>query len=199
MGQIKPKTIAKLMDVANRFADGEDAYHNKRMRSPEDDRGNKYSNQRRRSRNYDKYSSHSQVVAGYKENIGYRRNTGYHNNNRENSNINRQFQPRGSREYNQSQDGMLNGPCHMHYEYIDGKRVSQHAMKDCRTFLKLQEAVGHKQAEARRQGYDENASNVPPANQQATNGGAQGHNQSNQGNQNDGGYIPSKGYITAMI
>jgi hypothetical protein len=62
----------------------------------------------------------------------------------------------------------------MHYEYIDGKRVSRHAMKDCRTFLKLQEVVGHKQAEARRQGYDGNASNVPLANQQATNGATQG-------------------------
>jgi hypothetical protein len=28
MGRIKPKTVAELMDVANRFADGEDAYHN---------------------------------------------------------------------------------------------------------------------------------------------------------------------------
>jgi hypothetical protein len=30
---------------------------------------------------------------------------------------------------------MLNGPCHMHYAYFDGKRVSRHAMKDCRTSL----------------------------------------------------------------
>jgi hypothetical protein len=33
----------------------------------------------------------------------------------------------------------------MHYTYIDGKRVSNHAMKDYRTFIKLQEAVGSKQ------------------------------------------------------
>jgi hypothetical protein len=43
-------------------------------------------------------------------------------------------------EYKQSLDDMLNGPCHMHYTYVDGKRVSRHAMKDCRTFIKLQEA-----------------------------------------------------------
>jgi hypothetical protein len=49
MGRIKPKTVAELMEVANRFADGEDAYHNKRTRSPEDDRLNRYNNQRRRS------------------------------------------------------------------------------------------------------------------------------------------------------
>jgi hypothetical protein len=30
MGRIKPKTISELMDIANKFADGEDAYHNKR-------------------------------------------------------------------------------------------------------------------------------------------------------------------------
>jgi hypothetical protein len=27
MGRIKPKTVAKLMDIANRFADGEAACH----------------------------------------------------------------------------------------------------------------------------------------------------------------------------
>jgi hypothetical protein len=133
MGWIKPKTVTKLMYIANRFADGEDVCHNKRTRSPEDDRGNKYSNQRQRSHNYDNYDSHSQVATIYKESNYQgddRRNTGYHNNSREDSSSNRQFQPRESREYNQSPDDMLNGPCHMHYEYIDGKRVSRHAMKD---------------------------------------------------------------------
>jgi hypothetical protein len=68
MGRIKPKTVSDLMDIANRFADGEDACNNKRTRSPEDDRGNRYGGQRRRSRNYDNYGSHSQVAAGYKDN-----------------------------------------------------------------------------------------------------------------------------------
>jgi hypothetical protein len=87
----------------------------------------------------------------------------------------------------------------MHYAYVDGKRVSRHTVKDCRTFLKLQEAVGHKRAEARRQGYDGNTSSAPQANQQVANEAAQGQGQSSQGNENDGGYIPSKGHITAMI
>jgi hypothetical protein len=30
MGRIKPKTVSDLMDIANRFADGEDACKNKR-------------------------------------------------------------------------------------------------------------------------------------------------------------------------
>jgi hypothetical protein len=38
LGRTKPKTISELMEVANRFADGEDAYNNKRGRSPEVDR-----------------------------------------------------------------------------------------------------------------------------------------------------------------
>jgi hypothetical protein len=67
MGRIKHKIVAELMDIANRFMNGKDAYHNKRTQSPEDDRGNRYSNQRQRSRNYDNYGSHSQVAAGYKE------------------------------------------------------------------------------------------------------------------------------------
>jgi hypothetical protein len=80
MGRIKPKTVAELMDIANRING-----HNKRTRSPEDDRGNRYSNQRRRSHNYDNYGSHSQVAAGYRENNYQgddRRNTRYHNNGR---------------------------------------------------------------------------------------------------------------------
>jgi hypothetical protein len=80
MGRIKLKTVSDLMDIANRFADGEDACNNKWTRSPEDDRGNRYGGQRRRSRNYDNYSSHSQVAAGYKDNSyqgNDRRSSGY--------------------------------------------------------------------------------------------------------------------------
>jgi hypothetical protein len=103
MGRIKPKTVGELINIANRFTDGEDACHNKRTRSPEDDRGHMHSNERRRSPNYDNYGSHSQVAAGYKEN-NYQGNdhinTRYRNNRREDSSSNRKFQPRGSREYN---------------------------------------------------------------------------------------------------
>jgi hypothetical protein len=45
----------------------------------------------------------------------------------------------------------------------------RHVMKDCRTFIKLQEAVGFKQAKARGQGYGgtpgSGANNMPLANQ----------------------------------
>jgi hypothetical protein len=68
MGRIKPRTVSELMNIANRFADDEDACNNKRTRSPEDDRGNRYNSQRRRSRNCDNYGSHIQVAAEYKDN-----------------------------------------------------------------------------------------------------------------------------------
>jgi hypothetical protein len=46
MGRIKPKTVSDLMDIANRFADGEDACNNKRTRSPEDNKRNRYGSQK---------------------------------------------------------------------------------------------------------------------------------------------------------
>jgi hypothetical protein len=44
-----------------------------------------------------------------------------------------------------------------------------------------------------------NTNNTPPSNQQANNGAGQGQNQPSQGNNNEGGYIPSKRHITTMI
>jgi hypothetical protein len=149
MGRIKPKTVSDLMDVANQFADREDACNNKQTRSPEDDRRNKYEGQRRRSHNYDNYSSHSQVAAGYKDNSyqgSDRRSSGYQSYGKEEY---KKFQARGSREYNPSPEDMSNRPYHIHSAFVDGKRVSRHAMKDCTTFLKLQEAALSKQTEAK--------------------------------------------------
>jgi hypothetical protein len=71
-------------------------------------------------------------------------------------------------------------------------------MKDCTTFLKLQEAAMSKQAEAKRQGYEENTSNTPTS-QQGNSGVPLDQEQPSQGRDNEGGYIPSKGHITAMI
>jgi hypothetical protein len=68
MGRTKPKTVLEFMDVANKFANGEDVYKNKGTRSPEDNRSHRYSNQRHKPRNYDNYNSYNQVAAGYKGN-----------------------------------------------------------------------------------------------------------------------------------
>jgi hypothetical protein len=48
-------------------------------------------------------------------------------------------------------------------------------MKDCTTFLKLQEAALNKQTEVKRQGYKGN--NKPPTSQQGNNGAPQGQDQ----------------------
>jgi hypothetical protein len=107
MGRIKPKTVSDLMDLANRFADGEDAYNNKRTRSLEDDRRNRYGSQRRRSQNYDNYGSHSQVATGYKDNNyqgSDRRSSGYRSYGKEDY---KKFPTRESREYNPS----MNAEC----------------------------------------------------------------------------------------
>jgi hypothetical protein len=59
--------VSKLIEIASRFADGEDAYNNKRTRSPEVDKANR---QRRRSRNEDGHIRRNQVAAGYER--GYK-------------------------------------------------------------------------------------------------------------------------------
>jgi hypothetical protein len=53
IGRTRPRTMSELMEVANRFTDGEDTYNNKRGRSPEVDRA---SRQRRRYRNGDSHA-----------------------------------------------------------------------------------------------------------------------------------------------
>jgi hypothetical protein len=128
LGRIRPKTVLELIEIASRFADGEDAYNNKRACSPKVDRA---SRQRRRSRNEDSYTRRNQVAAGYE-----RRN-------KEDYGI-REYRDKNSREREKlkypgpSAEDMLHGPHRIHYEYLDGKRVSNHQMKDCRTFLRLQ-------------------------------------------------------------
>jgi hypothetical protein len=42
-----------------------------------------------------------------------------------------------SRYLDPSAEDILNGPCRIRYAYLDGKRVSNHLMRDCRTFVKL--------------------------------------------------------------
>jgi hypothetical protein len=70
IGRTRLTTVAELMEEANRFADGENAYNNKRGRSPEVD---KTSRQRRRRRSRDNQGRRSQVAMGYeaREEEGY--------------------------------------------------------------------------------------------------------------------------------
>jgi hypothetical protein len=135
IGRLKPRTVSELMEVANRFVDGEDAYNNKRGKSLEVD---KTSRQRQRYRNGDNHEGRNQIA------------TGYDGRNKE-SYESKEFQAGDNRGKEKPRysgpmaEDMLYGPCRIHYAYLDGKRVSNHQMKDCRTFLRLQNAMDSSQ------------------------------------------------------
>jgi hypothetical protein len=80
------------------------------------------------------HTRRNQIAAGYER----RDEEGYEG---------REFQGRGNHREEKpkysgpSAEDMLHGPCCIHYAYLDGKRVSNHQMKDCRTFLRLQSAM----------------------------------------------------------
>jgi hypothetical protein len=82
VGRTKPRIVSELMEVANRFADGEDAYNNKRGCSPEVDRA---SRRRQRYRNEDSHARRNQIATGYER----RDEEGYES---------REFQERGIME-----------------------------------------------------------------------------------------------------
>jgi hypothetical protein len=67
LGRTKPKMVSELMEIANRFADGEDAYHSKRASSPKYDEPGMQCNHRRRSRNEDGHARRNQVAPGYEK------------------------------------------------------------------------------------------------------------------------------------
>jgi hypothetical protein len=114
IGRARPKMVSELMEIANRFADGEDTYNNKRGRSPE---VNKTSRQRRRYHNGDNHGRRNQIAAGYDK----RNEEGYENIEFPMRDSRRKEKPRYSRPL---VEDMLYGPCHIHYSYLDGKRVS---------------------------------------------------------------------------
>jgi hypothetical protein len=118
IGRTRPTTVAELMEEANRFADGEDAYNNKRGRSPEVDRTSRH---RRRHRSRDNQGRRSQVATGHEA----REEEGYEN---------RKFKAKGAekpRYSGPSAEDMLYGPCRIHYVYLDGKRVKEHGAPMC--------------------------------------------------------------------
>jgi hypothetical protein len=134
LGRTKPKTVSELMDIANKFAHGEDAYHSKRARSPKYDESSRQSNKRRRSHNEDGHTRRNQVAAGYeKRDEEGDKNEEYHK---------KDTHRRERLKYSDpSAVDILHRPCRIHYAYLDGKRVSNHLMTDCKMFLRLQEAM----------------------------------------------------------
>jgi hypothetical protein len=104
IGRRRPRTVSELMEVAKRFADGEDAYNNKRGHSLEVDRA---SRQRQRYHNGDNHERQNQVVAGYER----RDEEGYES---------KEFQAEENHGVEKSKysgpsaEDMLYGPCRIH-------------------------------------------------------------------------------------
>jgi hypothetical protein len=139
LGRTNPRTVSALMEIANKWADGEDAVHNKRHRSPEEDRGRNYQPRRRFPRTYQNYDAPGQISAGFRTNTGgnrddYQRSSEQRGDNRDDSRNRQNSGPRFPRPF-VSPEEMLNGPCQMHF-FLDsnGKRQSGHLQKDCRNF-----------------------------------------------------------------
>jgi hypothetical protein len=63
LGRSNSRTVAELMETANRWADDEDVVQNKRPRSPED--RNRNNQNRRCFRNFADYDGPSQVLIGF--------------------------------------------------------------------------------------------------------------------------------------
>src|SRR4051812_14454409 len=55
LGRAKPSIVGDLMDIANKWADGEDVLQNKRQQSPEEDHNRASGQNRRRYRNFNEY------------------------------------------------------------------------------------------------------------------------------------------------
>jgi hypothetical protein len=99
LGRVRLKTISELMDLANKWANGEDAVSNKRARSPEEERYRRNNDSKRRgSRNYEDYDKPNQVAAGFTSRDDRKdeyRSGGYRSSNREEPSSSRQiYRPR---------------------------------------------------------------------------------------------------------
>jgi hypothetical protein len=117
LGRTNLKMIATLMEIANRWADGEDVVQNKRHRSPEDDRNRNNQNRRCFSRQFSDYDGPGEISAGFQINSGGNNRDGYQRSNEQRSDYrdaphpSRQNSgPRFQRPYVSPED-LLNGPC----------------------------------------------------------------------------------------
>ncbi|KAK1618649.1 hypothetical protein QYE76_024166 [Lolium multiflorum] len=129
LGRKKPKTITKLMEIANSWADGED---NRRDR-----------NKRRKNRNYD---DNNLVAAGYSDRHDDRydeRRDDRQDGNRNNSGNRGNYKPRQQRAPELPYAEQINAPCYLH-SYVDskdGKTKSSHLLRDCRQFLDMHKLI----------------------------------------------------------
>ncbi|KAK1607934.1 hypothetical protein QYE76_031607 [Lolium multiflorum] len=151
LGRKKPKTITKLMEIANSWADGEDNVRRPRQRSddedddqPKHDSGSRRDrHKRRKNRNYD---DNNLVAAGYSDRHDDRydeRRDDRHDSNRNNSGNRGNYKPRQQRTPELPYAEQINAPCYLH-SYVDskdGKTKSSHLLRDCRQFLDMHKLI----------------------------------------------------------
>src|SRR5215218_7582578 len=142
LGRMKPKTITKLMEIANSWADGEDNVRKPRQRSDdeEDDQpkhdsgGRRDRNKRRKNRSYD---DNNLVAAGYSDRQDDRyddRRDDRQDGNRNDSGNRGNYKPRPQRTPKLPYAEQINAPCYLHSytDSKDGKVKSSHLLRDCR-------------------------------------------------------------------
>jgi hypothetical protein len=151
LGRKKPKTITKLMEIANSWADGEDNVRKPRQRSDdeEDDQpkndsgGRRDRNKRRKNRSYD---DNNLVAAGYSDRQDDRydnRRDDRQDGNRNDSGNRGNYKPRPQRTPKLPYAEQINAPCYLHSytDSKDGKVKSSHLLRDCRQFLDMHELI----------------------------------------------------------
>src|SRR3954467_10798895 len=79
LGRVKPKTLDHLMDIANRWADGEDSIHRAQSEEEDDYGRRRECRSKRRSRVYKNRDGPDMIVAGYadRRNEANRNSGGY--------------------------------------------------------------------------------------------------------------------------
>ncbi|KAK1647230.1 hypothetical protein QYE76_065035 [Lolium multiflorum] len=146
LGHKKPKTITKLMEIANSWVDGEDNMRRQRSDDEDDDQpkhdsgGRRDRHKRRKNRNYD---DNNLVATGYSDRHDDRydeRRDDRQDGNRNNSG---NHKPRQQRTPELPYAEQINAPCYLH-SYVDskdGKTKSSHLLRDCRQFLDMHKLI----------------------------------------------------------
>ncbi|KAK1698062.1 hypothetical protein QYE76_014759 [Lolium multiflorum] len=151
LGRKKPKTITKLMEIANSWADGEDNVRRPRPCSDDEDDdqprhdlgGRRDRRKKRKDRGYD---DSNMVAAGYSDRRDDRyddRRDDRRDNNRRNSGNRGNYKPRPPRTPELPFAEQINAPCYLHV-YIDpkdDKKKSSHLLRDCRQFIEMQKLI----------------------------------------------------------
>src|SRR3954464_6554343 len=189
------------MDIANRWADGEDSVHRAHSEEEYDYGRRREHRSKRRSRVYDDRDGPDMVAAGYadRRNDANRNSGGYCGGNFRDGGRTTQSWQRRDRDNGPSAYEKLSDPCTIHF-YIDkqdGRKKASHMFKDCREFQKLSESMVQMRQQAPLPGFGnapapgEIARGAPPPPPVGGPNQPVAPTQNNAGN----GYLPPKGAL----